>query len=73
MARFMLRGPDDPPRSLIMRALTVGLIGAAALVAGILIVREIRAGDDTPRSRELRAGESEPSYLSLERIRKLGY
>jgi hypothetical protein len=55
-----------------MKALTVGLIGAAALVAGILIVREIRAGD-TPRSRELRAGESEPSYLSLERIRKLGY
>ena len=56
-----------------MRALTVGLIGAAALVAGILIVREIRAGDDMSRYRALRAGETEPSYLSLERIRSLGY
>ncbi len=56
-----------------MKNFTVGLIGAVALVAGILIVREIRAGEDTPRSRELRAGESEPSYLSLERIRSLGY
>jgi len=56
-----------------MRALTVGLIGAAALVAGILIVREIRSDDDSPRSRELRAGETEPSFLSLERIRSLGY
>ena len=56
-----------------MRAFTVGLIGAAALVAGIIIVREIRAGDDSPRSREIRAGESEPSYFSLERIRSLGY
>jgi hypothetical protein len=56
-----------------MRALTVGIIGAAALVAGIIIVREIRNGDDPSRSRELRAGETEPSYLSLERIRSLGY
>jgi len=56
-----------------MRTLTVGLIGAAALLAGILIVREIRTDDDASRSRELRAGESEPSYLSLERIRSLGY
>jgi len=56
-----------------MRALTVGLIGAAVLVAGIIIVREIRTGDEFPRSREIRAGETEPSYLSLERIRSLGY
>jgi hypothetical protein len=56
-----------------MRPLTVGLIGAVALVAGILIVREIRAADDAPRSRELRAGEREPSNLSLDRIRSLGY
>lgn len=56
-----------------MRPLTVGLIGAAALIAGILIVREIRAGDDTPRSREIRAGEREPSVLSPDRIRSLGY
>lgn len=56
-----------------MRALTVGLIGAAAVIAGIIIVREIRASDDGSRSRELRPGETEPSYLSLERIRSLGY
>jgi hypothetical protein len=60
-------------RNSIMRPLTVSLIGAAALLAGILIVREIRAADEAPGSREIRAGEREPSALSLDRIRSLGY
>ena len=56
-----------------MRPITVGIIGAAALVVGILIVREIRAVEEAPRPRELRAGELDPTSLSLDRIRSLGY
>ncbi len=56
-----------------MRPLTVGLIGAAALVAGILIIREVRAVDEKPRPREISAGESEPTRISLDRIRAVGY
>lgn len=56
-----------------MRALTVGLIGAAALAAGLLLVREIRAEDPAPRDREVPAGENQPTTISLDRIRALGY
>ncbi len=56
-----------------MRPITVGIIGAAALVVGILIVREIRAVEDAPRPKEIPAGELEPTNLSLDRIRSLGY
>jgi hypothetical protein len=56
-----------------MRPITVGIIGAAALVVGVLIVREIRAVEEAPRPREIPAGEIEPTTLSLERIRSLGY
>ena len=56
-----------------MRALTVGLIGAAALAAGLLIVRETREETPGPRARDIPAGESQPASISLDRIRELGY
>lgn len=56
-----------------MRAITVGIISAAALAAGLLLVREIRGQEPTVRDREIPAGENQPSTLSLDRIRALGY
>lgn len=56
-----------------MRALTVGLIGAAALVAGLLIVREVQDPERSHRPTVIPAGESEPATISLERIRARGY
>jgi len=56
-----------------MRPITVGIIGAAALVVGILIVREIRAIEDTARPKEIAAGELDATSMSLDRIRSLGY
>ena len=56
-----------------MRALTVGLIGAAALAAGLLIVREVRDETALPRAKDIPAGESQPASISLDRIRALGF
>lgn len=56
-----------------MRALTLGLIGAAALAAGVLLVREVRDEDRTPRARDIPAGETQPTTISLDRIRAQGY
>lgn len=56
-----------------MRALTVGLIGAAALAAGLLIVREVRDPESSPRPSVIPAGENQPATISLERIRARGY
>lgn len=58
-----------------MRVLAVGILGAAVLAAGVLLVR-------TPRQSRVEsvkgthAGERQPSAISLEtlaRIRELGY
>jgi hypothetical protein len=58
-----------------MRTLTLGLIGAAALTAGLLIVRAPRPRDydQMPRTKATPAGENVPGTISLERIRALGY
>lgn len=56
-----------------MRALTVGLIGAAALAAGLLLVREVRDDERAPRARDVPAGETHPATISLDRIRAQGY
>lgn len=55
-----------------MRALTVGLISAAALAAGILLIREARPDEAEPRARTIPAGETQPATISLDRIRELG-
>ncbi len=57
-----------------MRPITVGILSAVVLTVGVLIVREIRAVEEEEvRPREIPAGEIEPTTLSLERIRSLGY
>ncbi|HSG09662.1 MAG TPA: hypothetical protein VLA36_14975 [Longimicrobiales bacterium] len=56
-----------------MRTLTLGLIGAAALAAGILLVRQTREPEETAsRVREDPAGETTQGVISLDRIRALG-
>ena len=55
-----------------MRTLTLGIIGAATLAAGLVLVRQQRA-PEVERPRVVPAGESQPAEISLERIRALGY
>lgn len=56
-----------------MRTLTLSLIGAAALAAGIVLVRQPREPEDTaPRVRDNPAGETTQGAISLDRIRALG-
>ena len=56
-----------------MKKLTLGLLGAVAVAATVLLVRqqkeEVEGGKDV---RLLPAGETQPAQLSLERIRELG-
>lgn len=57
-----------------MRTLTVGIIGAAALAAGLLLVRQQKEIEPHPeRPQAVPAGETLPASISLERIRELGY
>lgn len=55
-----------------MRALTVGLLSAAALAAGLLLIREARPDRQEPRVRNIPAGETQPADFSLDRLRELG-
>jgi len=54
-----------------MKSFALGLLGAAALATTILLVRQTKdATQDQPRV--IPAGESQPSTISLERIREAG-
>jgi hypothetical protein len=56
-----------------MKKLTLGLLGAAAMAATILLVRQQKEVESAREPRLLvPAGESQPTELSLERIRELG-
>jgi hypothetical protein len=56
-----------------MKKLTLGLLGAAAMAATILLVRQQKEVESAREPRMLvPAGESHPTDLSLERIRELG-
>ena len=55
-----------------IRSFTVGLLGAAALAAGLLLVRQ-QKDPDRERPSSVPAGETQPATISLERIRALGY
>ena len=73
-ARFMQNIlADRPSTECNMRVFTVGLISAAALAAGLLLVREAREEIQAPRARDIPAGENQPATISLDRIRELGY
>jgi hypothetical protein len=57
-----------------MHRLTVGLLGAAAVAAGLLLIRQHRA-PSTPEATPddaVPAGETRPVTLSLERLRAGG-
>jgi hypothetical protein len=54
-----------------IRKVTYSLLGAAALAAGLLLIRQQKQED--PRvAGELAPGEAVPSEISLERLRELG-
>ncbi len=55
-----------------LRTLTVGLLGAAAIAAGLILVRQPR-DPDPDRPTDVPPGETHPSTISLDRIRALGY
>jgi hypothetical protein len=55
-----------------MKKLTLGLLSAAAVAATILLVRQQKEVEAAKEPRLVPAGESQPTDLSLERIRELG-
>lgn len=54
-----------------MKKFTLGLVSAAAIATTILLVRQTR-DLDAREPRLVPAGETQPTNLSLERIRELG-
>ena len=54
-----------------MKKLTLGLLGAAAVATTILLVRQQKEVE-SKEPRLVPAGETQPTELSLERIRELG-
>ena len=53
-----------------MNKFALGLLSAAALAATVLLVRQQKEVE--PKGLRLVPGETQPTYLSLERIRELG-
>lgn len=53
-----------------MKNLAIGLISAAAIATTILLVRQQKVEDK--HTRLVPAGETQPTTISLERIRELG-
>jgi hypothetical protein len=55
-----------------VRTLTVSLLGAAAIAASLVLLRQQKP--ELPRQpRVTPAGETVPGTISLERLRELGY
>ena len=54
-----------------MRKMTYSLLGAAALAAGLLLVRQQKQVEEE-RPKVAPAGETVPAVISLERLRELG-
>lgn len=55
-----------------MKKFTLGLLSAAAIATTILLVRQQKEVASTKDPRLVPAGETQPTDLSLERIRELG-
>lgn len=55
-----------------IRTLAVSLIGAAALAAGLVLIRQHRE-HEAPRLRDVPPGETVPAEISLDRLRAQGY
>jgi hypothetical protein len=54
-----------------MRTLTYSILGAAAVAAGMLLVRQQKQVEDE-RPKLVPAGETVPAVISLERLREVG-
>ena len=55
-----------------MKKFALGLLSAAALATTILLVRQQKEVAPLRESRLVPAGETQPTTISLERIRELG-
>jgi hypothetical protein len=55
-----------------MKNFVIGLLGAAALATTILLVRQQKEVEGARNQKLIPAGETQPTTLSLERIRELG-
>ncbi len=56
----------------IIRKVTLGILGAAAAVASLLVIRQTK--QVTPKEVvDVPAGETVPGSISLERLRELGF
>lgn len=55
-----------------MNKFALGLVSAAAIATTILLVRQQKELDAAKDPRLVPAGETQPTHLSLERIRELG-
>jgi len=53
--------------------ITLGLIGAVALAAGVVLVRQQREVEKVRPPETIPAGETQPAEISLEKLRALGY
>lgn len=71
---YARNGSARPLKTLggLIRTFTVSLLGVAALAAGLMLLRQQKQVE-SPRLKEVPAGESVPSQISLERLRELGY
>ncbi len=56
-----------------MRTLTVSLLGAAAIAASLVLLRQQRQDEDRARQRVVPPGETVPSEISLEKLRERGF
>jgi hypothetical protein len=54
-----------------MRKLTYSLLGAAAIAASVLLVRQQKL-EEEERPRVVPAGETVPAVIELDRLRELG-
>lgn len=74
MVRAVRTGVEDSPERTgegSIRKVTYSLLGAAALAAGLLLIRQQKQ-EDLVVAGEPAPGESVPSEISLERLRELG-
>jgi hypothetical protein len=56
-----------------VRTLTVSLLGAAAVAASLLLLRQQREDETRVMPRVVPPGETLPSEISLERLRERGF
>ena len=55
-----------------IRKLTISLIGAAAVAASVLLVRQQKQLAPRETAEQIPPGETTPAHVSLDRLRELG-